>query len=90
MVHSTTSHGRTGTSAQEYFRLKAQPRWKKILIFFLSQHGQNSELELFIVGKTHISPAVSLHFPPRGRQRIKEQPAQGTTVWAWLKMVVIL
>lgn len=35
-------------------------------------------------------PAVSLHFPPRGLQRIIEQPAQGTTVWAWLKMVVIL
>lgn len=35
-------------------------------------------------------PAVSLHFPPCGWQRTKEQPVQGTTVWAWLKMVVIL
>lgn len=36
------------------------------------------------------SPVVSLHFPPRGWHRIIEHPAQGTTVWEWLKTVVIL
>lgn len=59
-------------------------------------HTETFKTSHFIVSKCKnvfvfsIPPSVSLHFPPWGWQRIKEQPVQGTTVWAWLKIVVIL
>jgi hypothetical protein len=36
------------------------------------------------------SPSVNLALPPVGWHKIVEQPAHTTTLWAWLKTVVIL
>merc|ERR1719427_1548032 len=40
--------------------------------------------------RTAEHPSVSLAFPPVGWQRTTEHPEHTTTVWAWLKTVVIL